>query len=334
MDHHLTLLKLRRTGITYYERTREALNVIFTSLRANDLSFAKFLISNFVFDIKPKISDTHEVMLIGVLLTEYFFWDDAIYRTLLITLIDNSNGNKKSFLIKFIMTSFAINNIPALNIVGFLLLDPFKGKMLRTINNMGEELIQEITCFSLNFTKSFRILTTLPQYSAVMTNTIYLITTENFKNQQLLPSNLRDLFAIWMSYASKSQLFFTLIHDAQYGLGTFLLCSFCKYIILNEFTEKSPSYSTMHLKIIECLTSEEVRVNAKPTIDAYYFLDLITTIQAEIGKKNHQDIENAIDKLAQHVQVTKPFFLGNTTLLYATLKQLPQTALLKLVLII
>jgi Domain of unknown function (DUF4507) len=115
-------------------------------------------------------------------------------------------------------------------------------------------------------------------------------------------------------------------------VGAFLIGTYFRWTVLSELFEDKPSYSKLHLTILECLSSLEPPL--KPVVYTKYLETIADQIQRASKVKEPERVQRSLEKFAQLIQITKNFLYGNIPLLMEKLKQLPKNSLMELVITI
>jgi hypothetical protein len=115
-------------------------------------------------------------------------------------------------------------------------------------------------------------------------------------------------------------------------VGTFLLGSFFRWTILSELYEDTPSLSKLHLKILECLSSVDIKSSSKPIVYTKFLEGIIDQIQKAAKIKDPERVQKSLEKFAQLIQISKNFLYGNIPLLMERLRSLPKNPLMDLIL--
>ncbi|KAG5675519.1 hypothetical protein PVAND_005415 [Polypedilum vanderplanki] len=322
----LLLLKLRRSELEFTVRVREALVNVEDALRIKDINFARLLINEFVFDCR--LTSTQELQLVVILLTDFFMHDDQTRLSLFFNIFEIGKNSRRSVLLKLIISALGIQSKSALNLSGTYLLDA-STKEIRISTDLGRSLIQEIIYFSCN---SLDKLKALPSISPMFTNALCLVAAETFKDD--LPSPvIGELLITFMSYNPSPPIIFTFTIPAHIEVGSFILGALFKYTILSELYEEKPSYSKLHLKILECLSNIEITSPSKPIIYTKYLESIADHILRATKVINDPErIQKSIEKFSQLIQISKSYLYGNIPQLFEKLRTLPRNALMDLVL--
>lgn len=216
--------------------------------------------------------------------------------------------------------------LQALNASGTYLLDSSM-KDVRISADLGRLLINEITFFA---SKNLHKLRSLPTLSPIFTNALCLIFAETYKDDQLPTSIIANLIVDFMSL-SPSPLVYTFSIPAHNEMGAFILVGFFRWIVLSELYEDQPSYSKLHLKILECLSMIDLQSPSKPIVYTKYLENIIDQINRASKTKDSERVQRSIEKLAQIIQISKNFLYGNIPMLMEKLKSLPKNALMEMI---
>lgn len=323
----LILINLKRHDLDYTTRVREALIHADDALRKKDVVFARQIISEIVFmDNKAsRLNSTQELQFIVVLLTDFFIRDDPTKLALFFNIFEVGKNSRKFILIKFIIISIAIQNSFALNAVGTYLLDPSM-KEIRIAADLNRLLINEITYFASN---SMDKLKALPTLSPLFTNSLCLIFAETFKDDQLPTKIIGELITDFMALSPFIYIFSIPTHIE---VGAFLLGAFFRWTILSELYEDTPSFSKLHLKILECLSNVDIKSPSKPIVYTKFLEAIIDQIHRAAKIKEPEKIQRSLEKFAQLIQISKSYLYGNIPFLMDKLKTLPKNPLMELIL--
>lgn len=199
-------------------------------------------------------------------------------------------------------------------------------KEFRISTDFGRLLINEITFFANNSIDKLKNLATL---SPLFVNSLCMIFAETYKDDQM-PTPIIGSLVTEFVQTSSPPFIYTFTIPAHVEIGAMLLGSFFRWTVLSELSEEK-SYSRLHLKLLECLSTAEFPVQAKPVVHTKYMDTIIDQIERAAKVKNPETIQRSIEKLAQLVQVSKAFLYGNLSILVERLKKLPKNALMDLV---
>lgn len=124
---------------------------------------------------------------------------------------------------------------------------------------------------------------------------------------------------------------FTFTIPSQAEIGSLIVGTFFRWVILSEIYDQSSLYSKMHLKLLECLSNPDTIVPAKPVITTKHLENIIDQIERAALTKDPEVIQKSLEKLAQVVQVSKPFLFGNIAKFIQRLSTLPKNSILDIV---
>ena len=123
---------------------------------------------------------------------------------------------------------------------------------------------------------------------------------------------IASLITEFIQSTPSAPLMFTFTIPAHAEIGALLLGSFFRWTILGElYDEPKVTYSRMHLKLLECLSSAEQIAPAKPIVATKYLEIIVDQIERAIPIRSPEVITRSIEKFAQLIQVSKPFLYGN-----------------------
>lgn len=217
------------------------------------------------------------------------------------------------------------NFFKALNASGTFLLDPLR-KEFRISADFGRLLINEITIFANN---SIEKLKSLALLSPLFVNSLCLIFAETFKEEQLPTPIIASLVTEFVQ-SSSPPFIYCFMTPQHVEVGALILASFYRWTCLSELYETKSSYSKLHLKILECMSSVDP-VTAKPIVYTKYLETIIDLILRSVKAKGPDHAQRSLEKVAQLVQVSKTYLYGNIPLLIERLSLLPKNSLLELV---
>lgn len=167
--------------------------------------------------------------------------------------------------------------------------------------------------------------------SPLFVNSLCLIFAETFKDDNLPTAIVGSLVTEFVQSSTSPAFVYTFSIPAHVEVGAFLLGSFFRWTVLSELYEEKPSYSKLHLKILECMSNLDPAAAAKPIVYTKYLETIIDQIERAAKIKNPETIQRSLEKFAQLVQVSKIYFYGNIPLFVERLKLLPKNSLLELV---
>ncbi|CAG9807970.1 unnamed protein product [Chironomus riparius] len=322
----LILINLKRQDLDYAVKVREALIHADDALRKKDIVFGRQIISEIIFmDNKTsRLNRTQELQLIVALLTDFFTRDDPTRLGLFFNIFEVGKNSRKFILIKFIIISIALQNGPALNAVGTYLLDSSLQE-IRIAADLNRLLINEITYYSNN---SLAKLKSLPTLSPLFTNSLCLIFAETYKDT--LPTQI--IGELITEFMTLSPFIYIFNIPSHVEVGAFLLGTFFRWTVLSELYEEAPSLSKLHLKILECLSSVDIKSPSKPIVYTKFLEVIIDQILKASKVIDPEKIQKSLEKFAQLIQISKSFLYGNIPLLMDRLKTLPKNPLMELVL--
>jgi hypothetical protein len=199
-------------------------------------------------------------------------------------------------------------------------------KEVRIAADLNRLLINEITYYSNN---SLDKLKSLPTLSPLFTNSLCLIFAETYKDDMLPTKIIGELITEFMTLSPFIYIFNIPSHIE---VGAFLLGAVFRWTILSELYEESPSFSKLHLKILECLSSVDIKSPSKPIVYTKFLEIIIDQIQKASKVKDPERIQRSLEKFAQLIQISKSFLYGNIPLLMEKLKLLPKNPLMELIL--
>jgi hypothetical protein len=215
----------------------------------------------------------------------------------------------------------------ALNTSGTYLLDA-STKDIRVSADLGRSLINEITFFA---SSSMDKLRALPSLSPMFTNALCLICAETYKEDQLPAPIIGELLTEFMSHTPSPPIVFTFTIPTHIEVGSLILCSLFRFTILSELFEEKSSYSALHLKILECLTTIDISSPSKPIIYTKYLENIADQISRAAKVKEPEKVQKSLEKFAQLIQISKNYLYGNIPMLMDKLKTLPKNSLMDLV---
>jgi len=187
-------------------------------------------------------------------------------------------------------------------------------------------LTDEISYFAhSNFAK----ILALPTISPIFINGLCYMFAELDKVE--LPKPLVQRMVNEFVTTASPPLFLTFMVPAHMEVGAFLLGTFFRWSVLSELQSQGESYSKMHLKILECMSSIEPTSPTKPVVYTKFFEVIIDSLLQAAKTTESEAIQRSILKLAQLVQASKPFLYGNIPILMERLSQLPKNSLMSLV---
>jgi hypothetical protein len=214
-----------------------------------------------------------------------------------------------------------------LNTSGTYLLDP-STKDFRISADFGRLLINEITFFANN---SIEKLKSLASLSPLFVNALCLIFAETFKDDQIPSGIIGELVTEFVQSSSSPPFMFTFTMPAQIDIGSLILASFFRWSVLSELYEEKPSYSRLHLKILECISNIDLATPGKPVIYTKHLENILDLIQKAVKVKEPEKVQRSLEKLASILGVSKAYLYGNVPLLIERLKALPKNSLLEIV---
>ena len=197
---------------------------------------------------------------------------------------------------------------------------------IRIAADLNRLLINEITYYSNN---SLAKLKSLPTLSPLFTNSLCLIFAETYKDDMLPTKIIGELITEFMTLSPFIYIFNIPSHIE---VGAFLLGTFFRWTILSELYEEAPSLSKLHLKILECLSSVDIKSPSKPIVYTKFLEVIIDQIQKASKVKANDRVQKSLEKFAQLIQISKSFLYGNIPLLMERLKTLPKNPLMELIL--
>jgi Domain of unknown function (DUF4507) len=167
---------------------------------------------------------------------------------------------------------------------------------------------------------------TLSSLSPLLVNAMCLIFAETFKDD-LMPTPIIGRLATEFVSCPSPPFIFTFAINQHLESGAAILSSFFRWAVLSELFEEKPSYSTLHLQVLECISSVDLKLvvytkNLEPIID-----QLLRAVKV----KEPEKIQRSLEKFAQLIQVSKMFLYGNIPHFIEKLKMLPKNSLLELV---
>lgn len=202
-------------------------------------------------------------------------------------------------------------------------------KEFRIGADFGRMLIDEITFYA---SSSFEKLKALPAISPMFVNALCLIFSETFKDDILPKPVIHELITEFISCSNPPPFIYTFAVPAHIDAGATILASLFRWTVFSDLNETKPlSYSKLHLKLLECLTTIDPTAVTKPIIYTKHLEPIIDYIQRTAQVKEPERIQKSLEKFAQLVQVSKVFFYGNIPLFVEKLKQLPSNSLMQLV---
>lgn len=207
------------------------------------------------------------------------------------------------------------------------MLDPAT-KEFRISSDFGRLLINEITIFANN---SIEKLKTLATISPLFVNSLCLIFAETFKDDQMPTAIIGSLVTEFVQSSPSPAFIYTFSIPAHVEVGAFLLGSFFRWTVLSELYDEKPSFSKLHLKILECMTNLDSAATSKPVIYTKNLEVIIDQIEKASKIRDPETIQKSLEKFAQLVQVSKEYFYGNVPFFVDRLKLLPKNSLLELV---
>lgn len=206
------------------------------------------------------------------------------------------------------------------------MLDPLT-KDFRIAADFGRLLINEITFFANN---SIEKMKTLPVITPLLVNAMCLIFAETYKDDQLPTPIIGQLATEFMS-SPTPPFIFTFTIPQHLETGATILGSFFRWSVLSELYEDKPSYSRLHLKVLECMSSSDPLLIVKPVVYIKYLDPIIDLILRAAKTKEPERVQRSLEKLAQLIQVSKSFLYGNIPHFLERLKLLPKNSFLELV---
>lgn len=207
------------------------------------------------------------------------------------------------------------------------MLDP-STKEFRISTDFGRLLINEITFFANN---SIEKLKTLAILSPLFVNSLCLIFAETYKDEQLPTAIIGSLVTEIIQAPGAPAFLYTFTIPTHVEVGALILGSFYRWTVLSELYEEKPTYSKLHLKILECMSNIDPALPAKPIVYTKYLENIVDQIQRATKVKEPERVQRSLEKFAQLVQVSKTYLYGNVPMLMERLKTLPRNSLLELV---
>lgn len=189
-------------------------------------------------------------------------------------------------------------------------------------------LINEITFFANNSIDKLKSLGTM---SPLFVNTLCLTFAETFKDEQLPTPIIGSLVTEFIQSSSPAFLYNFNI-TAHVEVGAVILAALYRWTVLSELYEEKPSYSKLHLKILECMSGiDGTTAQSKPIVYTKYLDIIIDQIQRAALTKDPERVQRSLEKFAQLIQVSKTYLYGNIPLLMERLRSLPKNSLMELV---
>lgn len=319
--------------------------------------------NEFVFCEKTKagrINTTQEALLVVVLLSDYFIKDDPSKIPLFFSIFEHGKNSRKFLLLKFILTGIAIQSSPvrqsssnplktkklknylntikaisnqfqpfqALNAAGTFLLDPLS-KDFRIAADFGRLLINEITFFANNSISKLKI---LPSKAPLLVNAISLIFAETFKEDILPPPIIGSLLTAFVDEPTPPFILTFAVHQ-HYEIGSTIMGSFLRWTVLSELFEEKPSYSRLHLKVLESITNIDPMIVVKPIVQIKHLDPTIDLILRAAKTKEPERVQRSVEKFAQLIQAIKTYLYGNIPHFIERMKLLPKNSFLDLVIL-
>lgn len=213
-----------------------------------------------------------------------------------------------------------------MNSAGAFLLDP-STKDFRISSDFGRLLIIEITFFANNSIDKLKSLATL---SPLFVNALCLIFAETFKDEQLPTAIIGSLVTEFIQSPTSPAFIYTFTIPTHIEVGAIILAAFFRWTVLSEFHEEKPSYSKLHLRILECLSSVDPSTPAKPIVYTKYLEPIVDQIQKAAKVLSPERVQMSLEKFAQLLLVSKMYLYGNIPLLMERIKLLPKNSLLEL----
>jgi Domain of unknown function (DUF4507) len=172
---------------------------------------------------------------------------------------------------------------------------------------------------------------TLSLLSPLLVNAMCLIFAETFKDDQLPTPIIGSLATEFMSCPTPPFVFtFTIPQHLE--TGATILGSFFRWTVLSELYEEKPSYSSLHLKVLECITNvDPIGLPVKPIVQIKFLDPIIEIILRAAKTKEPERVQRSLEKFAQLIQVSKNYLYGNIPEFYRKLKLLPKNSFLELV---
>lgn len=201
-------------------------------------------------------------------------------------------------------------------------------KDFRISADFNRLLINEITFFS---NSSFDKLKSLARVSPLFVNSLCLVFAETFRDEHLPTTVVASLVTEFIQETPLPPFMFTFSIPAYAEIGSLIVATFFRWIVLSEIHDPKALYSQMHLKLLECLSNTELVVPAKPIITTKHLENIIDQIERAVLTKEKEVVQKSLLILAQVIQVLKPFLFGNIPKFISRLSNLPNNALLDIV---
>lgn len=167
--------------------------------------------------------------------------------------------------------------------------------------------------------------------SPLFVNTLCLTFAETFKDEQMPTPIIGSLVTEFIQSSSPAFLY-TFNITAHVEVGAVILAALYRWTVLSELYEEKPSYSKLHLKILECMSGiDGTTAQSKPIVYTKYLDIIIDQIQRAALTKDPERVQRSLEKFAQLIQVSKTYLYGNIPLLMERLRSLPKNSLMELV---